>query len=794
MLLKKDLYLRRQHRWLYSLGNRSGKLAFKIKVMIKFSLFPNIKNTKGKEINLKELESQFQNINNSINDKKKLPAFSVTGVWDRKKDKPDHFNRVLHVDIDDVENAKEVFEELSRDEYVFLAFVSPSGRGVKAFAIGGQNLTTENYRQYAEKFCEYIQNKYNLNPDKKTSVDIKRLCFIPYTTSYKIKKPKIFNVSDQELKAVQVLTETAQIFTKENESDNLSVQQKINEKSKQKAIEIAKRWTEKKYQFVKGQRNAYVNLFAFNLNLLGIEQSKAIEIILSAIQTSKDFTESEVKSTIASVYRHCAAEHGVRAWIISDDVSNIVKKNRITGEGLSILLHDLRKCYLIRDDGDSRKNVFFLGFVQGNEVSITDENGIIEIIKERLFERFPNHQVMQIIDNSVSRFSEKRFMAMAPSIQIQNDNSIYFLNAKIDSQGNISIYDDTESKYDGFILKENIKPIYLKKTVDKECIFSKFIKNAVGPDKINFARLVIGYILSQDRNDIFGRAVCLMDENAVDGDQINGGTGKSLFTRGLSKVLKSTIFPMKNIKIDSQFAFQTVDASSKILIFDDIKSNFSLEKFYNLITDGIYIERKGESPFILPPEYGYKVLITSNYTIPIKGDSDRRRRIDLVFTNYYNSEFTPRHEFGNLFVDWDNSEWSRFYHFMADCLKFYRQEGFDKLIELNVEINKHLYSDLSLSTDIREFIDEYSDIYMEDLKRHGYLVNARIYADYNHWAAESGYRQKKTKKRVTSSIKRWLSESFSIEVTKMRVEGDVKSVIKLKDWQDNQSQEDEIPF
>jgi hypothetical protein len=128
-------------------------------------------------------------------------------------------------------------------------------------------------------------------------------------------------------------------------------------------------------------------------------------------------------------------------------------------------------------------------------------------------------------------------------------------------------------------------------------------------------------------------------------------------------------------------------------VYDDLKHKYSFENFFPMITSGLEVERKREKAFYIEFEKSPKLLITSNYYVTGPGgSSDERRRHEFELSNYYDQNFTPEVEFGNRFfgAQWDESEWSRFYHFMMDCCQTYLQQGLYKVPHINLSQNKFL--------------------------------------------------------------------------------------------------------
>jgi hypothetical protein len=278
--------------------------------------------------------------------------------------------------------------------------------------------------------------------------------------------------------------------------------------------------------------------------------------------------------------------------------------------------------------------------------------------------------------------------------------------------GDISIID--RDKYSGYFLKKYVFGVDYVEGVE-ECVYSRFVRNAVGEGNYELARLLIGYILMQENNSFRGRAVLLMDDNTQEDEMSmsNGGTGKGLFCKGLEMMLSSVRMDAKKSG-GGQFDLQRIKEDTRLVIINDVKRTFNFERLYNVITDGIEVERKHEHPFFISPSFGYKVIITSNYLVQIKGESDKRRRFELTFSDYYNCDRTPFDEFGELF-NWKDDEWSMFYSFMISCALEYKRKGFKYLVELNNNSNKVLHKisevgDVSLYKWIEEkMANEYKD-------------------------------------------------------------------------------------
>ena len=132
----------------------------------------------------------------------------------------------------------------------------------------------------------------------------------------------------------------------------------------------------------------------------------------------------------------------------------------------------------------------------------------------------------------------------------------------------------------------------------------------------------------------------------------------------------------KTFEFNKSFPYQTVSTDSQVLVFDDVKKNFSFESLFSVITEGITLEYKGQDAIKIPVEKSPKILITTNYTIGGVGGSFDRRKFEVEMSDYFNSKYTPEDEFGHmLFDDWSADDWIKFDNYMINCLQGYLSTG-----------------------------------------------------------------------------------------------------------------------
>ena len=221
--------------------------------------------------------------------------------------------------------------------------------------------------------------------------------------------------------------------------------------------------------------------------------------------------------------------------------------------------------------------------------------------------------------------------------------------------------------------------------------FRSFIWYIAGQNKdsYNSFKSAIGYLLHSYKTQADNKAIILNDE--MISDEPNGRSGKGVFFNGIKQLKKLVSLNGKKLDLNSQFAFQTVKADCQVLVFDDVKRNFPFEDLFSIITEGLEIEYKGQGAIKLPVTKSPKIVITTKYTIKGQGGSFDARKHELELSSYFNSNFSPRDQFGHmLFDEWSEDEWRRFDNFMIQCVQYYLKNGLQKQNHKNLELRKYI--------------------------------------------------------------------------------------------------------
>lgn len=291
-------------------------------------------------------------------------------------------------------------------------------------------------------------------------------------------------------------------------------------------------------------------------------------------------------------------------------------------------------------------------------------------------------ELVQLVHNKSEKVLKDNFKA------IFGKHKVHFLKDRRDSS--YLFFSNTAVK----VTKDRMEPIPYKKLPGKiwksqilerafhtkkdaqKSVMEQFLERISGSDtsKKEAFMSALGYHIHGYKDKGNTRSLILVDEDSSIGSA-QGGTGKGIFAKSVKYIRKQRYIAGKNLKTDSQFMFMNAKLGDQSLFFDDVKADFDFESLFNVITDDMQIEAKYKNRITIPFEQSPKVMVSTNYIIQGFGNSFIRRQFILPFGNYFVAN-KPRKVFGhNLFDDWDEEEWNRFFHFMIECLQLYFNKG-----------------------------------------------------------------------------------------------------------------------
>lgn len=241
------------------------------------------------------------------------------------------------------------------------------------------------------------------------------------------------------------------------------------------------------------------------------------------------------------------------------------------------------------------------------------------------------------------------------------------------------------SKLKGYVWEnEIIKREYLKPTNSKKRnVVKDFFYLVSGKKESRFRDLCIaaGYY-SHDFYDYKLKALVLTDSTISLGSESNGRTGKTLFCRLIGGMLSHNSenpaiktyveINAKDFDPREKFKYSACALETKLIVLNDLKRGFDVDCVYNDVTEGIDVNKKGLHPFKIRA----KLILTSNKTLKLAGDSDTDRFLEFEFSNHFSKSHGPLEEFGHWFFrDWDNEQYCMYYYFMAQCVQLYFKNG-----------------------------------------------------------------------------------------------------------------------
>jgi len=628
--------------------------------------------------------------------KSKLKSICFSGEFSYRSAK----NCVKHsgfacLDFDDVgtfEDAICLRDSLQDNEYIYSAFISPSGNGVKAIVKIPAEIN--NHKKYYEALCETFDSKLDLK-----TKDVSRVCYESFD-------PDLF--INENSKVWTLKKEYTEVTRKNNYPTHFQIT------DTDKKVDVIIKWFNKKFTLNAGERNSNLFKLACGLNRAGLNDFDALDLFKNFY--SSGLTESELESIIKSAYKN---KHEFDTLTLVDDnkireAQEILQKGvqkakkQFRKDGLTdsdiedIIDFDFEDDFLIFWDTDKNgklslndyKFKLFLenrGYykVQLNEKEFTFVkvyNNIINEVNEVHIKDFVLNHVVEVDMNvynffakSTAKFSENYLNQLATKeltmIRDTSDTSFLFFTNKVVEVKVDSIKFIDYINVGGFVWQKNIIPFDFEIT-DKKSDFETFINNISNKeeDRKKTLESALGYLLNTYKADDEGLAIVLYDETL--NDNPSGRTGKTLISKALGSVRKLTTLNGKEFNNKGQFPYQTINLDDNIICFDDMERTFKFESLFSIITGDLTLNKKNLQPIVIPFNKSPKILFTSNYILSGVGDSHDARKIEIELFRHYSKKYKPINEFGKRFFDgWNKEEWNCFFNYMIRNIQSYFRNG-----------------------------------------------------------------------------------------------------------------------
>jgi hypothetical protein len=674
-----------------------------------------IKNGSSKDL-VKKIRSE-RNKTDRNELKKNLPAVCFSGTFTKRTDKSisDH-SGLICLDFDGYASKKELLqdkENFTKDKFVYSAFVSPSGNGLKVLVKIPAD--PENHVNFFNSLAKHFDSDYF----DKMCKNVSRVCYESYD-------PLLY------------LNENSSIWDKIEDHEYTEVIKGVDPVTipitdENKIVEILVKWWVKKYPMVEGQRNQNVFVLAMALNDYGVNRSLA-SYILNQYST-ENFTLREIERTIESAYsnkqnfgtkyyededvinniktklrrglskkeiRYQLEESGLGSDVVSSVVDRVEKEGSLltfwtkSDKGVIKIVHILFKQYL-EENGFNKfcpeggKNYVFVK-VTNNLIDHTSEKEIKDFILNKLSE-LDDLSIYNYFADNVRYFREE-FLTLLSTIDI------YFIEDTIDTSYlyykncAVKITKDSIEKIDyidlgGYVWKDHVIDRKFDICDFDQSDYKTFISRISANDdaRIKTLESTIGFLMHGYKNLSYCPAVILNDE--IISDNPEGGTGKGIFMYALSQMKKLVMIDGKAFNFERSFPYQTVSADTQVLCFDDVKKHFDFERLFSVVTEGMTLEKKNRDAIKIPFSKSPKISITTNYAIKGSGNSFARRKWEVELHQHYNKNYTPLDEFKKLFFDeWTDDDWCLFDNYMVSCLKDYLSTGLIKSESVNLDVRK----------------------------------------------------------------------------------------------------------
>jgi hypothetical protein len=620
------------------------------------------------------------------------------------------------IDFDNFKSNKEAkdFKEFLKDcDYIYAAFISPSGLGVKGLVKIPIVDTPEEYNSYFSSLENFFGHP---NWDSNNN-GIGRVCYESYD-------PEIY-VNNKAL-----IWEKKEIEDIEELGDDNAI---IPVTSENRIITILLNWFNKKYPMISGQRNDNLIKLAFSLNDFGINQREAESVLMQF--ESKDFKAKEIEAICRSAYKR-THNFGTKFFEDTEErgrvekmVKNGKKEEDIIREFSSFDRGAIRKViesvkdvitvdnfWTFANNGSVKisprkykawleSNGFFKFYPDGegytfvrkeqNLLSVTDPVKMKDFVLNYLLEDEEMGYLPYDYMAGSSKYFTSEFLTLLKTeeVDVMKDDSdncyLYFNNGVVKiGKKDIEIIDYID--VDGLVWSNQIvNRDFSVGSSDGD--FKRFVWLLSGEDNERFESLcsVIGFLCHNYNDPAAMKAIIINDEGI--NENPNGGSGKSLLTKAIGKVRRISVIDGKYFDFHDKFRFQTIDTDTQVAVFDDVMKNFNFEMLFSAITESMTIEYKNKPAIKLSQESTPKIVITTNYTVGGVGGSFERRKHEVEVSDYFNHIHTPFEEFKTRFFEgWNSKEWNKFDNFMISCVQVYLSKGLVKHEFKNLEVRKFI--------------------------------------------------------------------------------------------------------
>lgn len=682
--------------------------------------------------------------------KKQLPAVTWSGKFSkRKKEDIETYSSIICMDIDDIakKDLQRLKKEIGLDAYA--VFTSPSGNGLKV--LYETESKPDTHEQYFRAIATHMVNNFGVIIDE-SGKDVCRLCFLSFDPEIIINEAaSIFSKKYMETMLDLVPAPPSKQKTEPKKAKPITPAPTVGIDYLQKCDEI----TRKNYQPVKGSYNNYIVTFSLFALRYNIDVNTTIFHLQSVCG---EHDAKETKASVISTYAKFQNETGL--WLKSHKATKQASqkvRDNVAQTNANDVNDEVKFWYEVENQTTKR---FEYKFGYDDAIIFLHNNGFYRFPLENDYYQFihvvENLKQVEVVQpikikdfflNYLKAYKGEEAKAVREmfrrgaknycSINLLEGLDYYKPTFKKDTQTSAFVYFKncylevnkdaiSEKEYtnlDNYIWKKQVIDFNYKYSDYAQSDFNLFCTYAVvgakkpveeltdiDLKKIESLGTTIGYLLHRYKNPALTKAVVAVDKRLRSTGENNGRTGKSLLSKALAKMLNVCLIDGKNFKFDSPFPFQKANIDTELVNFNDVLKNFDFERLFGMITEEFTFEKKGKDSITLGFDDSPKFYISTNTTLKGSGESNKGRQQIIEFDNFFNTQHTPIIEFKrHFFNDWDDAEYSRFYSYMVDCIKYYLEHGLIEFPVENYEINK------LIDAAGEEFIDFLNETVLEQL-------------------------------------------------------------------------------
>jgi len=700
--------------------------------------------------------------------KMQLMAIMFNGTFsERKDDGLIQHSGLCVLDFDKYPDAKTLQAERNRlmdCPYVYMMFTSPSGNGLKVVIRTPESTKFEHKRRF-EAYKEYIQSDYF---DVANS-NVSRVCFESYDPDAYL---------NEFCEVFQGITQDKGY----HKAEKIAVLPIANE---DRIIELIMKFNHGKFE---DGRNNWTYKVACCMCEYGVDKYAAKNYLLQYQQDG--FESNEINYTVENAYK--SSNFNIKYFEDAQTVSKVKLKLK---EGVKD--EDIQKqlgvngaiIESVKEEVQNSDDVFWQA--DGKKITIVPHDYAIFLHKHGFAKYYPERSnkptYVYIEENKVSESSVElikdfvlKYCLAKGELDVYNHcakSAQLFTESHLNMLESIEMRILQDSRYvsyipfnngvvevtkdkvellsyidiDSYIWKEQIIKRNFTPLKSYDNNFQDFVHkvSAQEDQRIKAMESTLGYLIHTFKDKTDQKAIIFNDQE-ID-DNPNGGSGKSLMLTAIGNIRKI-------IKIDGKaynpskndFVYQRVNMDTQVLAFDDVKKHFDFEQLFSLITEGIPVNRKNKDEIYIPFERSPKIVITTNYVISGAGTSHDRRRHEIEFFQYFNSQRNPQDEYGKLLFDeWSKDEWAHFDNYMLSNLQMYLQNGLVRSVSINADAKRFIQNtckefydfvmDGNIALDVRHYNKSCTESFQadtngfKDLDSRKFIKWVQVYALYKNY-------------------------------------------------------------